>query len=273
MNKEIIKRILPTIVFILFLIPAIGSSILDLQQKKVNEENEITKQGILAEQKSEQNAAEKIYLLGQFDPSQNPDFAIVPAQYGVSGYQMYLRKETLVAFLEMADAEKNGVILKIASATRNFIYQKNLWNAKWQNFSKTIPDGLAVFKKILEYSAVPGTSRHHWGTEIDINAATPEYFETEAGEKVYDRMTKNAWEFGFCQPYNQKINAENDNGRDTGYSEERWHWSYLPLSINFTEQYKSLITEADIKGFDGDQYVAGQNLIKNFVLGINPKCI
>jgi LAS superfamily LD-carboxypeptidase LdcB len=275
--KEILKRTLPGIVFILFLIPVIGSSLLDLQQKKVNEENEIIKQEILAEQKVEQAAEEKIYLLGQFDPSQNADFAVVPAPYGISGYQMYLRKEALDGFLEMASAaEKDGVELKIASATRNFDYQKDLWNKKWEgatlvdgkNLAETIPDGLSRFKKILEYSAAPGTSRHHWGTEIDINAATPEYFETKQGEKVYDWLLKNAWEYGFCQPYTTK-----GTERTTGYSEEKWHWSYLPLSKTFTEEYKNLITDADITGFDGDQYAAQLDLINTYVLSINPDCL
>jgi zinc D-Ala-D-Ala carboxypeptidase len=263
--KEILKRILPAIIFVLFLIPIIGSSLLDLEQKKANE---IIKQEILAQQKADQIAAEKIYLLGQFDPAQNADFVVVPAPYGISGYQMYLRKETLNGFLEMAEAaEKDGVVLKIASATRNFDYQKNLWNNKWNALPISM-DGLTKFKTILEYSAAPGTSRHHWGTEIDLNAATPEYFETEQGEKVYDWLNKNAWEYGFCQPYDLK-----DNNRPEGYNEERWHWSYLPLSETFTEEYKNLITNADIAGFDGDQYVAGQDLINNYVLAINPDCL
>jgi zinc D-Ala-D-Ala carboxypeptidase len=266
--KETLKRVLPAIVFILFLIPVIGSSLLDLQQKKINEENEIIKQEILAQQKAEQIAAEKIYLLGQFDPSQNADFAVVPAPYGISGYQMYLRKETLNGFLEMAEAaEKDGVILKIASATRNFDYQKNLWNKKWKALPASM-DGLTKFKTILEYSAAPGTSRHHWGTEIDINAATPEYFETEQGEKVYDWLNKNAWEYGFCQPYTIK-----GTERTTGYNEEKWHWSYMPLAKTFLEEYKNLITDADIAGFDGDQYVVEQDLINNYVLAINPDCL
>src|ERR1035437_3975815 len=190
---------------------------------------------------------------------------------------MYLRKETLDAFLKMQDAaDEDNVDLKIASATRNFDYQKNLWNNKWtgvtlvdgKNLSKSIPDGLERFKKILEYSAVPGTSRHHWGTDIDINDANPLYFNTEQGEKEYNWLVKNALLFGFCQPYDLK-----DNDRPEGYNEEKWHWSYLPLAKTFTQEYKNLITDADIKGLDGDEYVAGQDLINKHVLGINPDCI
>ncbi len=268
-----IQKILPALVLILFLIPIITSSLLDLEQRKVNEK-------IAAELKLKKDAEdkiEKIYLMGKFEPSERSDFTAVPNKYGISGYKMYLRKETLTAFIQMAmDAQEDGVVLKIASATRNFDYQKNLWDNKWtgativegKDLSKSIPDGLERFKKILEFSAVPGTSRHHWGTDIDLNAATPEYFEKEEGEKVYEWLEDNAASYGFCQPYTLK-----GADRPVGYNEEKWHWSYLPLSKKFTEEYKDLITDADIAGFDGDKYTEGKDLINNYVLGINPECL
>ena len=219
-------------------------------------------------QKEQKDATEKIYLLGQFDPSQRDDFTVVPALYGISGYTMYLRTETLNAFLEMANAaSRDGVELKIASATRNFDYQKNIWNTKWNNLPPEMY-GLDKFKKILEYSAVPGTSRHHWGTEIDINNANPQYFDTEEGKEVYNWLSKNASSYGFCQPYIVK-----GPDRPTGYNEERWHWSYVPISRGLTQDYKNLITEADIKGFKGDQYISGQDIIYNYVLSINSQCL
>ena len=270
MEKHNLKHILPGVVFILFLIPVITSSLLDLQQRRANEI-------ILAQEQAKKDAQEKIYLLGKFDPSVDPDFLQVPEEYDIGGYTMYLRKETLGAFEDMAEkADEDGVELKIASATRNFDYQKNLWNNKWtgvtlvdgQDLSKSIPDGEERFEKILEYSAVPGTSRHHWGTEIDINDANVPYFNTEQGEKVYEWLEDNASQFGFCQTYTLK-----GTDRPTGYNEEKWHWSYLPLSRGFTQDYKRLITDTDISGFDGDQYVANFNIIPKYVLSINPDCI
>ncbi|MCX6752199.1 MAG: M15 family metallopeptidase [Candidatus Nomurabacteria bacterium] len=228
-------------------------------------------------EKIKKDKQDKIYLTGKFDPSQRNDFSPVPAELNIGGYKMYLRKETLDAFLKMEEAaEKDNVDLKIASATRNFDYQKKLWNDKWtgvkivdgKSLLKSIPDELERFKKILEYSAVPGASRHHWGTDFDINDATPEYFETEKGEKVYDWLVENAPSFGFCQPYNVK-----ESERATGYNEEKWHWSYALLSKNFTEEYRNLIKNADIKGFDGDEYVPSFDLINDYVLAINPDCL
>ena len=267
---------------VLISIPIYTSSLLDLAQQQ---DNSMLAQKLLREKLAAQEAQikkqkalpEKIYLLGEFDPSKMANFAVVPKIYSISGYMMYLRKETLDVFIKMEDAaDKDGIELRIASATRNFSYQKNLWNNKWagvtlvdgQNLAKTIPDGLSRFQKILEYSAVPGTSRHHWGTEIDLNAATPEYFETKEGEAVYTWLEKNAATYGFCQPYTLK-----GSNRSTGYNEEKWHWSYAPLSKTFVEEYKNLITNDDIKGFDGDEYVPNLNIIDDYVLGINPKCL
>jgi len=267
------------IIFLILISIPIGTSFtLYIKQRQ---ENKILHQKLLVLElvvkKIQEKVAEKNYLMGKFDPSQRGDFIAVPENYSISGYKMYLRKETLDAFLQMQKvAEKDEVDLRIASATRNFIYQKNIWNNKWTGFTlvdgkslvKSILDESARFKKILEYSAVPGTSRHHWGTEIDINNANLEYFETEKGKKVYEWLVKNAPLFGFCQPYIQKgVN------RPTGYNEEKWHWSYLPLAKDFTQEYKNLINDADIKDFDGDKYVPDLNLINNYVLGINLECL
>ena len=30
----------------------------------------------------------------------------------------------------------------------------------------------------MNYSAMPTASRHHWGTDVDINSVDPEDFET-----------------------------------------------------------------------------------------------
>lgn len=204
------------------------------------------------------------FLLGKFSPSVNKNL-------------LYLQDKTYSAFLEMREeALKNGIVLNIVSATRNFTDQKNIWNNKWEgitlvageNLEKTVPDELERFKTILNYSSAPGTSRHHWGTDIDINSVNPSYFDTQKGNTEYVWLVKNAGKFGFCQTYTVK-----DENRKTGYNEEKWHWSYLPLSQKFLEDYKNNITIEKIKGFDGDKYVPLLNLINDYVLSINPKCL
>jgi LAS superfamily LD-carboxypeptidase LdcB len=273
MNEDFLNFIALTIFLIFITVPIYILSFANLVQQQKNQiiyQKYFTEQLAQKEKEVEiqKEAQIKKYLLGQFNPAQMTYFTVVPENYSVSGYTMYLRTETLNAFLNMAQAaEKDGVELKIASATRNFDYQKNLWNNKWNALPSTM-DGLIKFKTVLEYSAAPGTSRHHWGTEIDINNANPQYFNTEEGKEVYDWLSKNASLYGFCQPYIAK-----GTDRPTGYNEEKWHWSYIPLSKNFTEEYAQIISPSDINGFNGDQYVPDLNLINDYVLGINPECL
>ena len=268
-------------IFVLLVFIAILFLLFFVYAFKKQQEEQIIHQKILEEQlakkEAEKKAEQKIYLMGKFDPTQKESFVALPEEYNIGGYKMYLRKETLDAFSKMkAAASLDGVILKIASATRNFEYQKSIWNNKWTGFTivngknllKSFPNELERFKKILEYSAVPGTSRHHWGTDLDINNANSEYFETKEGKKVYEWLIKNASTFGFCEPYNLKGTA-----RLTGYNEERWHWSYVPLAKTFLQDYKNLIKEEDINGFNGDVYVSEQDLINDYVLSINPECL
>ena len=220
----------------------------------------------------------KNYLLGKFDHFKRDDFVLVSDKYTFPDLKIYLRKEAYLAFQKMSEeASKEEVNLKIISGLRTFNYQKSIWEGKWngttlangKNLKKTITDEFERVKKILEYSAMPGTSRHHWGTEIDLNNTDAFYFDSEKGKKEYDWMVNNASRFGFCQPYNKK----DEINMRTGYSEEKWHWSYLPISKELTKNYTSLITEDTIKGFLGDKYVADMNIITDYVLGINPECI
>lgn len=281
MEKTVSKFTLSLLTFFSVLViftPYFTNNFLDLGQEKENKrlEAELLREK-QATEKRKRDSEDRLYLMGKFNPEKRADFAVVPLEFNIAGYRMYLRKETLDAFSKMAELAKgDGVNLKVTSGTRNFDYQKDLWNNKWngatfvegKNLSQTIEDGAERFQKILEYSAAPGTSRHHWGTEIDINSTIPKFFETEEGEKVYAWLKTNARAFGFCQTYNAK-----DITRLVGYNEEKWHWSYLPISRELTQKYKILIKEEDIGGFLGEEYAAGENLINNYVMSINPECI
>ncbi len=216
------------------------------------------------------------YLMGKFDPKKHVDFTKVDPKYA-SKASFYLQKETYEAFQKMHHAaKKEGINLKIISATRPFIHQKNIWEAKWngtrkiegQDISKTIKNLERRALKILEYSSMPGTSRHHWGTDIDINALTNEYFEKGNGLKEYEWLKNNASRFGFCQPYSEKgVNRPN------GYNEEKWHWSFLPVARKLTEQYKIRVKDVSISGFDGAETAKKIEIVKNYVLGINTECL
>jgi LAS superfamily LD-carboxypeptidase LdcB len=217
----------------------------------------------------------KDYLMGKFDPAKDERFVLLTAP--VATKNLYARKETAKAFEEMRQAaKKDGISLAVTSCVRNFDMQKSIWEAKWKSQKpvdgKILPPesqlkGKERALKILLWNSMPGTSRHHWGTDIDINSVSPAYFESGKGKKEYEWLQANAPKFGFCQTYSA-IGAE----RPHGYQEEKWHWSYLPLAQEFTRTYKVIIRNEDIGGFVGSETAAEIGVVEKYVLGINPKC-
>jgi D-alanyl-D-alanine carboxypeptidase len=204
------------------------------------------------------------YVMGKFDPAQDKRFVKIDKAY-TDKKEMYLRQEAYIAFKKMAiAAKKDGISLKIVSATRNFAQQKAIWETKWQTKYAHIQDPQQRALKILEFSSMPGSSRHHWGTDMDLNDLNNEYFATGAGKKMYDWLLQHAATFGFCQPYSA--------GRTDGYQEEKWHWTYLPLSKPLTDFAKAHLTDAQIKGFLGAETASRIEIVKRYILGINLLC-
>ncbi len=218
---------------------------------------------------------DKEFVMGQFDPELHQMFVEIDKAY-TNRDKIVMHREAYHYFEKMWEAAKNdGVDLIIRSATRNFDYQKGIWEGKWTG-DRTLSDGSKAnaiadpverAKKILLYSSMPGTSRHHWGTDIDLNAFENEYFESGEGLKVYNWLLNNASDFGFCQTYTSK------SGGRTGYEEEKWHWTYLPLSKLFTHFYKRQITNSDISGFAGGETAQEIDMVHNYVLGIDVSCL
>lgn len=207
---------------------------------------------------------DKNFVLGKFNYEKNELFVLVEAQH--SSKTTYLNKDVYNAFKRMFDEAKNDNIeLKIISGTRNFIEQKIIWERKWNKYKYLQPEDRA--KKILEYSSMPSTSRHHWGTDIDLNSLRNSYFDKGQGFKVYEWLTKNANKFGFFQVYTSK-----ETGR-TGYNLEKWHWSYMPLAANYLNFYNSNIFDKDLTGFKGCELAEKLDIISNYVNGIPEQLI
>lgn len=215
------------------------------------------------------------FLLGKFNPAKHPDFRLIAEQYaGRSG--MYLHKAAYDAFVRMAKAaSQDGIRLVIVSATRNFYAQKTIWEAKWtgerlvegKDLSRTQPDPVQRALTILRYSSMPGTSRHHWGTDIDLNDLNNQYFTHGKGLKIYQWLQTHGAEYGYYQVYTPKP------PRPAGYEEEKWHWTYLPVSLEIIRQYQQKIRAQDINGFLGDKAAASLPVIRDYVLGVNPEIL
>ena len=159
-----------------------------------------------------------------------------------------LQSEVARAFTALqSDARNAGFELSIASSFRPFCRQLAIWNGKADGTRPIHDDqGRPIsierlsrteqLHAILRFSAMPGTSRHHWGTDLDVYdaAAVPSEYPLQlspdevAAGGVFDRL--HCWlderlaageSHGFFRPYGK------DRG---GVAPERWHLSYAPLS-------------------------------------------
>ncbi len=207
----------------------------------------------------------KSFVTGRFLPQNNVRFQIVPAH--LCSKSMYLQKEVIAAFQQMKLAAANEEIsLRIISGTRNFWEQKAIWERKWNINIPKFGASANNAREILKYSSMPSSSRHHWGTDIDINNLSPAYFTTGKGLKEVLWLRKNANKFGFIEVYSPRA-----SGRLTGYEPEAWHWSYSPLSSQYLEFYKQHIQYTDFEGFAGCEWAKELRIIADFVSGVSKK--
>lgn len=190
-----------------------------------------------------------------------------------------LQKEAYDSFLKMkADAKKQGIEIQVASGYRNFSRQKSIWNRKYKSYTDQGMSPLDAMEKIIAYSTYPGTSRHHWGTDIDIidAAATysgsvldPDKFEGDGPfRKLKIWMDNNANTYGFYLVYTNNPNRK-------GFNYEPWHYSYRPISKPMLDAYKMLdiakiIKSENLLGHDHMTEDFINRYVEENVLGINP---
>ena len=207
----------------------------------------------------------KAELLGQIKPASHPSFSLVPQNYA-SKSGIYLRTEVLSAFKALHEAAiDEGLDIIILSGTRSFTYQQSIWERKWEKPRYMGWDALDKALDILTYSSMPGTSRHHWGTDLDLNALENAYFESGEGREVYEFLNRCAPTFGFQQVYTSK---DIPNSPRSGYEEEKWHWSFMPVSIPMLNAYNALISTEDIQGFQGARQADSVKIIHDYVNGV-----
>ncbi|QXB53524.1 M15 family metallopeptidase [Aeromonas sp. FDAARGOS 1415] len=180
-----------------------------------------------------------------------------------------LTAATAAAFNDMqVAAAHDGFNLQAASSWRSFERQLAIWNGKWRGERPLLDaasqpiDALqlsdeARLHAILRWSALPGTSRHHWGTDLDIYdpdclpsgtrlALEPWEYEADGwfadlSEWLGDRMN----DFGFFLPYARPAGAAQ------GVAYEPWHLSFAPESDELMLDPAALalcLQQADIEG-------------------------
>jgi LAS superfamily LD-carboxypeptidase LdcB len=181
-----------------------------------------------------------------------------------------IHRDVLEPFLELrAAAALAGIDLQIASGYRDFGAQLRIWNMKYRGERPLYDaagnvrdhaslDASELIEGILCWSALPGASRHHWGTDIDVidRAAMPDSYryrlvpEEYAAGGVFHAL--NLWladniaRFDFFRPY-----AEYQGG----VHPEPWHLSFAPiasiaLELLTPELIAATLSESDVLGRD-----------------------
>ncbi|WP_299337300.1 M15 family metallopeptidase [uncultured Psychroserpens sp.] len=198
------------------------------------------------------------------------------------GDSFKLRKEAYDAFLRLsADALKSDIRVQVVSSYRSFDHQNRIWERKYKNYIDRGLTSKESIKKIIEYSTIPGTSRHHWATDLDLidanvsrpqNVLNPNHFENDGCFSKFKLwMDEYANDYGFYLVYTKK------EGRK-GFKYEPWHYSYKPLSKPYLDAYQKLnirdiITSEQLMGYHNFSEVFISNYLNENILDINPELL
>ena len=163
-----------------------------------------------------------------------------------------------------AQAAKQGFDLQICSGFRSFERQLHIWNGKLSGLRPVVDkagnpivlEALSPWDQIqavLRWSALPGASRHHWGTDFDVYdaAAMPEGYQIQLtpeeveGAGIFAPM--HDWldssfdgdSLGFYRPYGT------DKG---GVAPERWHLSYAPIADIYAREHSADVIAERLAG-------------------------
>jgi LAS superfamily LD-carboxypeptidase LdcB len=148
----------------------------------------------------------------------------------------FAMKEVMEAYWKLRDrAAQDGWHLILVSGYRSFYAQRQIWNYYDMIYLKD-SKLTAKFRvrRIMSLVSVPGLSRHHWGTDLDISEQNLRgrllVARSDRTPKIvdfYHWMEQNAPRFGFCKVYLGKKGAVRD---------EPWHWSYFAFAATYQNQ-------------------------------------
>ena len=190
-----------------------------------------------------------------------------------------LRRTAGEAFANMRKhALKDGIDLKIVSGFRDFTRQELIWERKYRRYTEA--QGMKpidAIDKIIEYSTIPGTSRHHWGTDVDIvdgyrkangDLLVPGKFGADGPfYEMKKWMDQHAGQYGYYLVYT-------DDPKRKGFKYEPWHYSYAPVSIPMLTAFrgKNILGIMKHEEFLGSEHFTTgfvTSYIQDHILGIN----
>lgn len=187
-----------------------------------------------------------------------------------------------------AAASSDGIELVPVSTFRDFPRQLAIWNAKCRGERELFDrrgvrldhaslGAAEVVAAILHWSALPGASRHHWGTEIDVvDGATAEpgraprllpqeYAAGGRQARLGAWLDANLVRFGFHRPY------ASDRG---GVQPEPWHLSHTETSNAALARFTPRLLQEALEGvaLDNAGIVRARlpEIFERYVLNVDP---
>ena len=176
-----------------------------------------------------------------------------------------LHPEAIRAFLALQSAARGaGLELQAVSGFRDLARQLAIWNGKFRGERPVLdrqgqPLDMAALDEpgrvdaILVWSALPGASRHHWGSDFDVlDAATVPAGEPPRLEArdfapmgrhaaLADWLPRHAADYGFFRPY------DSDRG---GVHPEPWHLSFAPVAVPAQAAMSAALVAEALAGVD-----------------------
>lgn len=185
-------------------------------------------------------------------------------------------------------AKQAGFDFHLASGFRSFEQQLTIWNGKYSGQRMLLDSSskaLDIFSlsdkekihAILRWSALPGASRHHWGTDFDIydKAALPpgstikleprEYLQSHQ-QPFYQWLINNAVKYGFYFPYQQDLG---------GVAIEPWHISHYSTASDCLQELTIEVIRQQLRDEPllGKKFVLPhlENLYTKYISNLSPK--
>jgi LAS superfamily LD-carboxypeptidase LdcB len=200
-----------------------------------------------------------------------------------------LHRAVVEPFLALrASAAADGIELLPVSSFRDFWRQLAIWNGKCRG-ERELRDSAgalvaagtldedALVSTILLWSALPGASRHHWGTDFDVVDAaampagyrpqltTQEFASGGVFAKLDEWLADHAERFGFYRPYTSWRG---------GFQPEPWHLSHAAVAQQALQQYSVQVLQ---QALDDESDLAARSavlrrlpqIVENYVMNVD----
>ncbi|MDH4466849.1 MAG: M15 family metallopeptidase [Bacteriovoracaceae bacterium] len=148
----------------------------------------------------------------------------------------------------------HGIEMEVASGFRSYEQQEKIWNEKVEGIrpilerdEKTVVDinrcsEIEIVEKILYFSAIPGCSRHHWGTDFDF--FDPTFYKKNSQKLLlinseYEPLGPN---YPLVSKFEELFQKQHHQFYrpyliPRGVAREEWHISFRPLADQFMQLF------------------------------------